>query len=130
MHDQVGVGVGDGREHVEEQADARLDPEALRVAVAVDLLALDVLQHEIGLTRRRDARIDEMRDVSVGEPGQDAALALESFLAGSADQARVQQLDRRQPLEPAVAAPRQPDAAHAALADERIQGVGTDPLTG
>ena len=62
VHDQVGVGVGDGREYVEEQADPGLEAEAPFVAVPIDRRTVDVLQHEIGLAeratrrRRRDAR--------------------------------------------------------------------------
>ena len=51
VHDQVRVRVRDGGEHVEEEAQPRLDAEAVRVAVAVDRLALDVLEHEVGLAR-------------------------------------------------------------------------------
>ena len=44
---------------------------------------------------------------------------LKRSLAGAADQRDVQQLDRRLPLEAAVAALGEPHAAHAALADRR-----------
>ena len=63
MDDQVGVRVGDGIEHVEEQAEPRLDAERALVAVAVDGLAVDVLEHEIGLAGLRDAGVDEVGDV-------------------------------------------------------------------
>ena len=55
---------------VEEQAQARLDVESRAVAVAVDRLALDVLEHEVGLAGRRHAGVEELRDVRVGEAGR------------------------------------------------------------
>ena len=93
-------------------------PSVVLVAVAVDGLTVDVLEDEIRLARRRHARIDEARDVRVRDPGEDVAFAPEPLLAGAAHQRDVQQLDRRAPLEAAVAALGQPDAAHPALADE------------
>ena len=126
MHDQVGVRVGDRRLHVEEQADARLDAEPLLVAEAVDVPALDVLEHEVRLAGGRDAGVDEARDVRMGEPREDRAFALEALFAGAADQRGVQQLERRLALEAAVAAGGEPDRAHAAVADRRDQRVGAD----
>ena len=71
VDDQVGVGVRDRRQDVEEQADARLDAEPLVVAVAIDVLAVDVLEHQVGLTGARHAGVDQPRDVRVREPGED-----------------------------------------------------------
>ncbi len=84
VHDQVGVRVGDRRQHVEEQPHARLDAQAPRVAVAVDALAVDVLEHQVRLAVRRDAGVDQLRDVRVAQPGEDAALAPEALLAVAA----------------------------------------------
>src|SRR5205807_1471075 len=81
-----------------EQADARFDAEVPGVAIGIDALPVDVLEHEIGLARGRQARIDQTRDVRVAEPGEDAALALEALLARLPDQAGVEQLDGHQPL--------------------------------
>ena len=81
-------------------------------------LAVDVLEDEIRLARWRHTGIDEVRDVRMGQPGEECAFAPESLFAGAADQRDVQQLDRRASFEAAVAALGQPDAAHPALADE------------
>ena len=81
MDDQVGVGVRDRRQHVEEQADARLDAEPLVVAVAIDVLAVDVLEHQVGLPGARHAGVDQPGDVRVRQPGEDRALAAEPRLA-------------------------------------------------
>ena len=53
MDDQVGVRMRDRREHVEEQPHARRDVEPALVALVVDALALDVLEHQVRLARRR-----------------------------------------------------------------------------
>ena len=49
MDDQVRVRVRDRLQDVEEEADARLDAEYAFVAIAVDGLAVDVLEDEIRL---------------------------------------------------------------------------------
>ena len=94
-----------------------LHAQAAGVAVRVDALAVHVFQDQVRLALGRDARVDQLRDVRVPEAGQDAALAAEAPLAVAAHQARVQQLHGRLAAETAVAALRQPDAAHAALPD-------------
>ena len=130
MHDQVRVGVGDGLQHVEEETETGLDPQRVLVAIAVDALTVHVLEDEIRLARSRHARIDEVRDVRVGEPGENVAFAPESLFAGAAHQRDVQQLDRRASFEAAVASLRQPHAAHPALTDTRRQPVGAEGLAG
>ena len=52
MHDQVRVRVGDGREHVEEQADARFAVEPLQVAVAIDGAAFRCIRARGRVARR------------------------------------------------------------------------------
>src|SRR5262245_64176755 len=54
--------------------------------------------------RRRDAGVEEPRDVRVRQPGEDLALAPEPFGAGAPDEARVEQLDGGVALEAPVAA--------------------------
>ena len=49
VHDQVGVRVNHGLEHVEKQAKTSLDTERVFVAVTVDGLTIDVLEDQIGL---------------------------------------------------------------------------------
>ena len=128
VHDQVGVRVGDSLQHIEEQAETGLDSQRMFAAVTVDAEAVHVLEHEVRLARRRHSRIDEVRDVRVGEPGENVALAPEPLFAGAPQQREVQQLDRRAPFEAAVAALGQPHAAHAALTDPRDQAVRTEGL--
>ena len=81
-----------------------VDAEPLLVAVAVDVAAVDVLEHQVRLSGAGDAGVDQPRDVRMREPREDRAFALEALLAGAADQRRVQQLERGAALEAAVAA--------------------------
>ncbi len=82
----------------------------------------------IGLSNRRHTRVEKTRDVRVRQAREKTPLSLKTRLAGAADEAYVQELQSGLTLEAAVTAPGQPDAAHAALADERDQRVGADGL--
>ncbi len=128
VHDEIGMSMGDGCQHVEKEPQARLGAEPAIVTVAIDALAIDVLEHEVGLAGRRHAGIDQVRDVRMPHARQDRTFAPEPLFAGSADDGGIQQLDCGQSFEPAVAALRQPDAAHAALADQRYELVGAENL--
>ncbi len=130
VDDQVRVRVRDGREHVEQQPQPRVDAQRSPIAIFVEALAVDVFQHEERLAGRRDARIDEMRDVRMREPREDAAFAPEARFARAADERRVQEFHRGAAFEAAVAAFREPDRAHAALADERHEPVRADDGAG
>ena len=123
---QIGMRVSDGVEDVDEQADPAVDVEGEALAVAVDVLAFDVLEDQVGLAHRGHAGIDQVRDVRVGQLRQDAALAREPLFAGAADERDVQQLHRSAALVAAVAALGQPHRAHAAAAERRDQRVGAD----
>ena len=81
VHDQVGMRVRDGREHFEKQAKAGVDIQPVLVAVAVDPLAFDVLEDEIRLPRRRNARVDRGGRCADAEAGEDVAFAPEPLLA-------------------------------------------------
>ena len=125
VHDQRCVRVRHGIEHVEEEPQPRVHVEPVLIAVPIDRLAVDVLEHEIRLAGRRHARIEQLRDVRMREPRQDAAFALESILAASRER-EVQELDRHPPIESAIGALREPDRAHPAASDRRHERVGAD----
>jgi hypothetical protein len=74
-------------------------------------------------------RVDQVRDVRMLEPREEAPLAAKPLLSRTADRGCVQDLDRGGAREAAVAALGQPDAPHPSLADERQQGVGPHRLT-
>ena len=72
------VRVRHGGEHVEEEPQAGRDVEGSVVAPAVDRLALDVLEHQVGLAGLGDAGIDQLGDVGVLQTREDRALAAEA----------------------------------------------------
>ena len=133
MHDEVGVRVRHGGENIEKELDASFHAKRVLVAIAIDWQAVDVLEHQVRLRRRRYAGVDEARDVRMAEPREQAALALESLFAArraGAHQRQIEQLDGGAALEPSVRAFREPDAPHAALADGRDEPVRADTMSG
>src|ERR1039458_8450400 len=78
MDDQVAVGVIHGLAHLEEEEQPRLPVELMLVAVAVDGLALDVLGDKERVAGRREAAIEEPRDVVVVQRRQKLAFGLEA----------------------------------------------------
>src|SRR5262249_13830945 len=123
MDDEIGMGVSDGSENIEEQPNALLDAETALVAVFIDALALHVLQNEIGLATGLDARIHEARDVRVLQAREQAALAPKPLLGRGPDVGGVQELHRPLSLEPPVATMREPHGAHAAVTERPVQRV-------
>ena len=121
--------MGDGGEHVEEQAHARVDVEACGIAPAVDRLAVDVLEHEVRLaaaatpaSSRRAmfgcvsrARM-RLRAGSARSPSRPSSAGFSSLTATCA-------------LEAPVAAVREPDGAHAALRRAAGRACSCRPLT-
>ncbi len=130
MHDEVGVRVLDGAQHLAEERHARVDREPVRVAPVGDRRALDELHREPGLAVRRDARVVEARDVRVGERGEDLALAREALGDRARPCAEVRELERHRPREAAVRALGEPHRPHAALAQRRHEPPGADAIAG
>src|SRR5580765_6018083 len=104
MHNQVRVCVRDRGLHVQKQSDALVDAQPLLVAKAIDVASVYVLEHEVWLSRVRDARVDEPGDVRMREPRQYGPFALEPLFAAASHQSGVQQLQRDLAFEAPVAA--------------------------
>src|SRR5262245_7354125 len=119
----MGMRVRHGIEHAEEQLDARRHAERTIVAVSIDRLSINELQHEVWLAVLRDPRVDQVRDIGVCDPGKDGRLATDSRL-GLTETDHVEELDGRAPFEMAVASLSEPDHTHAAVADRRYEPVG------
>ena len=102
--------------------------ELVLVAIPIDRFAINVFEDEIRLAIGGNAGIEEVGNVRMRKPAKDAAFAFESFFSRAPGERNVHELHRSLPLEPAVAATREPDAAHSALANLRNQGVGTKCL--
>jgi hypothetical protein len=128
VDDEMRVRVRDGRQHAEKQTDPGRHVQVTVVAVQIDVLALHVLQNEVRLAARRDAGVDQMRNRRVGEPREDRPLADEAFFTASPDQRGIEHLDCGAPLEPSIAPVGEPDGAHAAGPDARVDRVGADRL--
>jgi hypothetical protein len=115
--------------HREEQFQALDGRQPLAVAVAADRLTLDVLHDEVGETARRLAGVEHLGDRRMVHKRQGLTLGLEAGDDLFRVHAGLDQLDRH-------AAPdrlgllREPDLAHAALADLLKESVGTDRLRG
>ena len=131
VQDQPVVRLRDRAQHVQHQAQARIDGEREAAAVLVDRLAVDVFEHEVGLRAvGHDTGIEQACDVRMRQAREDAAFALEAFGVALAEQARAQELDRDLAFVAAVVATRQPHGAHAAMADLAHQRVRADRLAG
>jgi len=126
MDHQVAVGMRDRAEDVVEQFEALIDVEPMRVAVEIDRQARDEIEHEVRLPPGGHAGIEQARDVRVGQPRQDGALALEPRPGGMADERQVQELDGDEAADALVGAARAPYAAAASLAEQRLDDVGAD----
>lgn len=120
MHHQPRMRVGHCLAHRDQQAQQRIGAGALGTALLVDRHPVEELHHQVGLTLRRGAAIQQARNVRVGQAGQDLAFAREVFQRRSARQP-AQQLDRRSLLEVPVTAARGVHRAHAAFADLALQ---------
>ena len=129
MHDQIGVRQRDRVQDVEKEPKPLFDAQSQRVAMAVDRLPLDVLEQQIRRTARRHAGVNQMCDVRMRQPGEDVPFAAKPLLAGVAEERGVEQLDRRLAFESSVAAPGEPDGAHAPLTDRRHHGVAAEGLS-
>src|SRR5208337_2725384 len=105
----------------------RFHVEGVPVAVLLNVLALDILEDQIGLTRRRNAGVHQFGDMRMRQVAQDTTLALESLLA-DVTEGDAQKLNRHLALETTVVALGQPDDSHPPLTDLREQRVWADGL--
>ncbi len=119
-------GLGDLQEQLE--ASDRIEPSI--VSEAVDACALDVLEHEVRLAGRRDAGVEQARDVRVRQSGEQRPLAPEALVAAFPEQRQVQQLHGDGAFEPSVAPPGAPDRAHAAHPQRRFERVRAHRIAG
>ena len=83
----------------------------------------DVLEDEIRLPARRDTGIDQIRDIRMPQFRQHRAFAHEALFRRLAQQGRIEQLHRSAALVAAIAPAREPDGAHAAMAEHGLERV-------
>ena len=134
VHDQVGVRELDRFAHLDQQLHARCGCELAVVAPVVDALALHVLEHEVAGAVGREAGVEQLRDVWVGESRQQLAFTCEPGLHEGgyrrAELAASQQLHGRPALVQAVSPHGGPDLAGAATAEQFAQFPRAEPCAG
>ncbi len=126
VNDQIRVGVPDRLQHLEYQPDPLVARKLPRLGEGVDPLAFDVLQHEIGLSRGRHARVEESRDPRMRQAGERGALAAETLLPGVGQQRQAHELDCGPALESSIAAPGEPDGSHTAMPERALESPGAE----
>ena len=120
------VRVGDGIGDLREQLQPRLQIAAAARGSTRRSAALDVLDGEIRLAVRREARVVQACDIRMRERGEDLPLARHSLREPGALPGAVRKLQRDRPIDEPVAALRQPHGAHAAAAQLAHQAIGPD----
>jgi hypothetical protein len=128
VHDQVAMCVGDGCTDLQRQAQAGAHIERVRIAIARDRAAFDILEREVRRTVVRDAAVMQLGDMRMDEAREEFAFAQEALAHLGTDEIAAHTLERHALDEIAVLAFGQVDAAHATLAEQAQQAVGTDAL--
>src|SRR6266704_1847905 len=128
MHDKVGMCLLYSAQGIDKEQDARLGIKLVFGAIAVNVVALNVLQYKKRLPVYRHSRVNEFGDVGMLQPAQNAPFALEPLFATLPHQRDIENLHRYAPFKSSVVSFRQPDGAHSPVADLRYQGVNTQSL--
>src|SRR5690242_17664482 len=130
MDNQVTVGVRNRTQYLEEEPHPRFDIEDMAICITIDMLTLDVFEHEIRLASEGDAGIEQLRYVGMSEAGEDISLTLEPLLSALTDKRNIEKFHGDFALKSAIVSLCQPDAAHSALTSLRYQRISTESLAG
>ena len=117
MHNQVGVRRCYRIEYLKKKVDARGKIKVALIAVTVDLVAVDIFEHKIGLASGGDTGVDQLGNMRVGKQREYLAFAFEAVFTLFSQQRDVEKLQGHLAFETPIVAPCQPDAPHASLAD-------------
>jgi hypothetical protein len=126
VHHEMLVRHADRSEHLEEEPQAGVDPEPPAPAMDVDRFTIDQLDHQVGLAARRQAGVEQGRDVRMDQAAQDGALALEPLGSRMADQRQVQQLDGHLTRCAWTLAHRVPHGARTTMSQRSLQDMGAE----
>src|SRR5262245_4154374 len=99
------------------------------VAIAVNVIALNILEHQIGLATGRYSRVNELRDVGMRQAAENAPFASEPLFAAFPHQGHIKNLDRHAAFKTPVIPLSQPDRAHTPVADLRYERISTKVLS-
>ena len=121
MNDQAVVGKLYRLADLAKQLQPCPQPKLLALAPGGDIQAPHVLHHQVGLTPRQGATVQETGDVGMTEISQHLALAPKTRMQISAQRQR-HDLDHHRLFENLVAAAGQVDRAHAASGQQAVDG--------
>ena len=128
MDDEVNMGVVHRLADLLEQGQPLAEAESPLVGGDGERPAVDVFERQVGDAGGVDAAVEELRDAAMGEAGQGLALDPEAPAELAALEPPTDPLQRDLAAEPGLVTFGQPDFAHAALAEQPLEPVGTDPL--
>ncbi len=117
MQDELAVSMGDCGENFEEQSHARTAVERARRTPAIQRLAFDVFEDEIGSTVVSHARVDQSRDVHVIQPREYLAFLPKTLDTLRIDQCEVEELDRGAAFEAPVVTAGEPHRTGASMTE-------------
>src|SRR5262249_31476893 len=121
MNDEARMRVRHCVEHLQEESDTFLLPEHARSHVCIDRLSVDVLEHEVRLTARTHARIEQPCDAGMGKAREHRSLVPKPLPSRLREQLEVEQLHRGETIEAAVAPASEPNRPRAALTKGALQ---------
>src|SRR5262245_21148464 len=121
MNDEARMRMRHCVEHLQEESDAILLPERASSHVCVDRLSVHVLEHEVRLTARTHARIEQPSDPRMGKAREHRSLVPEPLPPRLREQLEVEQFHRCETIEAAVAPASEPDRPSAALTKWALQ---------
>lgn len=126
MDDQARVGVRHAVQHLKEQLKARLGRQPPSIAVGVDPLPLDVLEHQIRLAGGVYTGVEQTGDAWMAESRERGAFASEARASCRIEQRQVEQLDRGDAVITSIAAPSHPDRPHSAAPERALEGIASE----
>ena len=126
MDDEISMGVLDGAEDGEEEAEAVFDAEFEGFGVLGDPGSVDILHDEIGDVFGGGAAVEEAGDVGMLKSGEDLAFATEAFEDELGIEAGLDEFDGNLGFVLFVGAGGEIDGAHAATTEFADEGVGSD----
>ena len=80
MHNQVGMGMRYRSQHLKKYAQPCSHAKPALIAIAIDVVTLDVFENEVRLPGLRDSCVEQLGDVWIRQPAEYIALTFEAML--------------------------------------------------